>query len=451
MATVNELITALGFELKGDALNKVNKIDDGLKTIANTAKKLSGIFAGLKGAVDYFTGTVMKDSQELINLSKATGFGVESLQKWKYAAEASGISAQSFIGDMEHMRKTLLYTEKDIFNLADQLAGMDLRTASQWAEKIGISDETLVMMRKGSKEIRKLMAEAYVIPEESIRQTAEFNAKFEAVKQNLVTMKNEIFMAVSPVLVDIVKKMQVWLNQNKEFIKQKLGDVIKGITKGFERFVEIMGTVIKKIWKFLEGLGLVTEKTPDVEKIATLVTTALLAMVGTSIISGIASLAVGISSIVHGFGALASLLGSGSIVASLKVIGSAAITALAPILTIIETIKAAKEFADKGVAETVEDWKENFGGWDWINPVKLTAIGAGWAGEKIADWINPVQDPSTMKLPTSNVSSMTTTDSHNTLYMYMTSPQDAQNALADKYGLFPKTSMPVGYSPLLQP
>jgi len=444
MATVNELITALGFKLKPDTMSNVKKIDDGLKTIADSAKKLSGLFAGLKGAVDYFTGTVMKDSQELLNLSKITGFGVESLQKWKYAAEASGISAQSFIGDMEHMRKTLLYTEDDIYRLADQLAGMDRRTASQWASKIGISDETLIMMRKGSKEIKKLMSQAYTIPEKSIKQTAEFNSKLAAMKQNLVTMKNEIFMAVSPVLVDLIQKLQKWIEQNKEFIKLKLKNVIEGITRGFERFVSIMSDVVRKVWEFLESLGLVTENTPEVEKVAKVVTAALIAMVSTNIISGVASLAIGISSIVKAFHGLSSVLLGTKITGALTGFAKTALRALGPILTIIETIMAFKDFATKGVSETIEGWKENWSGWDWINPVKLAGVAGQWVGDKIV----PDFNPSTMSLPAgaTTTTNNTTNDSHNTLNMYMTTPMQAQDVIRRHWG---NPVSPGAYTPVM--
>lgn len=472
MATVNELITALGFKLNPDSTANVKKIDDGLKTISNAAKKLSGLFVGLKGAVDYFTSTVMKDSQELINLSKITGFGVETLQQWKYAAEASGVSAKSFIGDIENMRKTLLYTEKDIYRLADQLASMDRRTATQWAKKLGISDETLIMMRKGSKEIKRLMNEAYVIPEKAIQQTAEFNEKFKGIKQNLVSMKNEIFMAVSPVLVDMIKKFQKWIEQNKEFIKLKLANVIKGITIGFERFVNIMGTVIDRIWSFLEATGLVTENTPEVEKVATLVTAALIAMVSTSILSGVATLAIGISNIVkafwtlgsfltkgaiiapikaiaNGFSSLAGIFKGGGLMASIKGFGSAVSKALGPIIAIIDSVMAGYEFLTKGVANTIQDWKDNWSWYDWLNPAKLAGVGLGWLGENAVDLLNPVQ-PAQMQLPAGTVNTSNASyDSHNTLNMFMTTPQQPQNILGKYYFNMPSNAG--GWAPTFTP
>lgn len=66
---------------------------------------------------------------------------------------------------------------------------------------------------------------------------------------------------------------------------------------------------------------------------------------------------------------------------------------VAPLVSLVESGLVAKDFAEKGVEGTVEDYKKNWGGLDWLNPAKMAAIGGAWVGEKIGDMISPKLDP----------------------------------------------------------
>ena len=67
----------------------------------------------------------------------------------------------------------------------------------------------------------------------------------------------------------------------------------------------------------------------------------------------------------------------------LKGAGKIAGKVVAPIASLAETGFVLKDMYDKGVAGSIEDMKKNWGGWDWVNPSKLAAVGGGWLGDKI--------------------------------------------------------------------
>lgn len=67
----------------------------------------------------------------------------------------------------------------------------------------------------------------------------------------------------------------------------------------------------------------------------------------------------------------------------LKGAGKVAGKILAPVASLAETGFVFKDMYDKGVAGSIDDMKKNWGGWDWVNPSKLAAVGGGWLGDKI--------------------------------------------------------------------
>lgn len=297
MATVNELITALGFELKPDAMKKVQAIDKALGGIVSLAKKISLAVVGTKGVFDWMTGTVAKDAQNWIDLSEATNMSVESLQRWKYVAEASGKSSSALLNDIKRLRGTgFLWSDEDFFKNADRISKMTWREAQQTASRLGISEDTLRIFRKGPNEIRKLMSEAIVIPYDKMKQGAELNASLGRLKNYITELKEEIGTGLAPILQKQVDTISDWIEKNHELIEQKIDILIQGITKGFEQYVEIMKPAVEFASKFAKELFGITDKKTEIEGISKIVTGALLIITASKVVNGLASIAKSLNS-----------------------------------------------------------------------------------------------------------------------------------------------------------
>lgn len=225
MAEPNELITWLSVKIKPDSESNLKKIDDGIEAIKRGASGLSNFFFGAGGAIDYFKKTIMGGSQELENLSNTTGVSIENLQKWKYAAEASGQSFRSITGDLENFRKLGM----DALSLSGKLSGMSQRTAMQWKDKLGLSDEMFNILRKGPDSVKKLLSEAQVVPERDIRKAAAADREFQKTMAQVDEMVKEIMIELAPVVLETLKYINEFIRENKEWIKQNLGPVLKGL------------------------------------------------------------------------------------------------------------------------------------------------------------------------------------------------------------------------------
>lgn len=442
MAEADELITWLGFKFKPDAKKNIEQAKKSIDMIKNGVQKIGAFFLGASGAIGYFTNNVMGSAQEMSDLSKKMGVSTDALQQWKYVAEASGQSFEGLIGDLEQFRKVGI----DAVSLSGKLAGMNSKIALQYKDRLGLSDDMFNILRKGPAEIKKLMSEAYVIPKESIEQTATFNKQLSATKNTLRAMKDEIFMAVSPILVDVLNSFKEWLKENKEWISLNLGNIIEGVALGFKKFVAIGKTVFDVLKGILERFGLISDEGINVEKVANVITGILLTWSGGKILGGLGSLFTVFKGIFGLFGAITSMsLGATfqtwglkllkfketiggvyngllkfatmditkgfhslwSILLKIKAINFGAVLSswgmgfknlltgggkimlvVAALKAIWNSLMALKDFWTKGVSATLSEWKERARNGEDLNFVQKMGIGFGELGESAGDWIS---------------------------------------------------------------
>lgn len=436
MAEADELITWLGFKFKPDAKRNIESAQKSIDMIKEGVRKIGTFFLGASGAIGYFTNDVMKGAQQMSDLSRKMGVSTDILQQWKYVAEASGQSFEGLIGDLEQFRKVGI----DAVSLSGKLAGMSSKIALQYKDRFGISDDMFNVLRQGPEQIKKLMSEAYVIPSDSIEQTAKFNKQMSAAKANLIAMKNEIFMAVSPTLVDLTNKFKDWMGVNKEWIKTKLVDIIKGVALGFQRFVEIAGKAFGYLVDIGKAMGLIGENAPEVESVAKVMTGVMLLWAGGKIAAGLTTVFTIFKGIYGIFASIASIkIGATitSFLTGLKAIGSTVMKVLGPIYAILTSAWELWKGFSGGFANRYDEIKENFSFWDLLNPAKLSALGGGYLGDKLGDfasWINHLGDDPYVPGTRTNIGSTTNNkNSGNTIYLQMPYEQ-ATNFVRDTTG-----------------
>lgn len=190
---VQELIIGFGLKIDDKSLENIKKIELGLRGLTDVMSSTGKIFTGGKSITDFFMGTAEK-AHDLKVLSDATGMSVDSIQKWQYAAEKSGYSADLVTDNLKSLFKQMHLTEKGVLSLADSLSNMNESQRTFYAETYGLSDEMVSFLSKGRQEIQELLAEApYILSDEEIKQAdeakariAELNARFEKLSQTLV-------------------------------------------------------------------------------------------------------------------------------------------------------------------------------------------------------------------------------------------------------------------------
>lgn len=411
MATVNELVTILSYKLGAGTKESLASFSDGIEKVKDGLSKLSAFAFATQSALYALTGVAARRSLQLENMSKTTGIAAESLQKYQYAAERMGLSAESVTSDLSMLYETMtspipgelnqqllmlgvavkdvatnsIRPVADIFaDLADKLKGMGDQEALQWGKKLGLSNDSIILLRQGRIGIQELMREAEemgaIIPADQIRAGAELNRQLNA---NLFTLKqigSQIGLSIAPALNEVVGSFSEWLKDNQDWIALNLQNIIEGVGKGFKDFFDVLKDGADFISPLLEKLGLTKDGLIDVETTANAVKYALLALAGAKVLGAISSVISAISGITTAAkGATAAVGGIGGSVA----LGVAVVAGIAN--EVYQTLENPGRVQEN---MNMKDWTLI----DALNPFKAISKQAGESFQMMAGLFEPSMD-----------------------------------------------------------
>lgn len=305
MAVVDELVTLLTFKTGQGTEQAIKTIKDGISTLKTEVTKWAAMATAAGTATTAFLVNAGNKAVELQKLSQNTNLSTEDLQKWQYAAEAVGASASSVTNDLSSLLKSMSSPIPGQFNqellmlgvsvrdasgklrgadevlkdVGDRLNAMDEVTAIQWAQKIGISSDTLLLLKQGKQGLSELFEEAQligaIIPEDAIEKGAELAKSIKTLKSVFSALGNSIALSFAPTLKKVVDNFKQFLIVNADFIRQGLGTIIEGIGKGFSRFLDILLKVKDYFTAAIKPISPFIEKMDGVKVVSGLVTGAL--------------------------------------------------------------------------------------------------------------------------------------------------------------------------------
>lgn len=258
MATVNELVTALGFELKPDAVKNINKIEVGISHLQDAIGKLGKSLTDGLSMKDYFAGALGR-SQDIMNSARAIGMSTDALQEWQYAAKASGVSAQSVISDIENLRANFFMSEKGMLRLADSFKKMSAGSAYWYGNMYGLSKDTVLMLRQGSAALKQMQDEAHrigaITPQEELERAAKLNADLEKRKIALQKIVDTIVLKVTPAITKVFDRFDAWLAADPgraELLIQGITGALIGLASS--EVLSGIGTLVNLVKSLMIGI-----------------------------------------------------------------------------------------------------------------------------------------------------------------------------------------------------
>lgn len=282
MAVADELVTILGIKLAADAIANIGKFKAGLDTVVSKLNQLAVITTGAAVAAGLFIKGVSDEANELQKLSATSGLSTDSLQEWAYAAEQVGVNAKSVQNDLVSLNKTMSSPIPGQFNVNMAMLGVSVRNANgelksseevlqsvgdrlstmshqqqlQWASKIGISDETVVLLRQGSEGIAKLREEAHtlgaIIPSKSLQVAAEFRKSIEKMRASLRSLSSQIAIAAMPALQRVVELFTAWTVANREWIQVHTESFMIALVSAFEKVWSVVRRLLDQFDPLIE-------------------------------------------------------------------------------------------------------------------------------------------------------------------------------------------------------
>lgn len=305
MTIIDELVTILGLDMAPGVMPKIEKFNSMLNSVTKTVGWVSaGLVAGASSIL-YFAERMNRSSMEMEKFSRLTGMHTDTMQSMAFAAEMVGGSFEGMQNDLLNLTRSmsspipgefnhglfmmgvgvrkangeLKTADEVLLTIADRMQGMSKATQLQWASKIGISDDTLLLLQQGRGEIERLQQQARDIPTivspEQLKNAREFTIQLGMVRRILTYMGQEASAAAGPALKGMVNDFIQFLKQNREFIQSGIKQVVEGIVQGFERFTSIIRAVASAASTAFPWIKKIVGALTDTEVVGSLVFAAL--------------------------------------------------------------------------------------------------------------------------------------------------------------------------------
>lgn len=228
-----------------------DKVATGAQKVADKTKKLSAAAAGALGAIGGLAYSTVKSADELNTLAKQTGFSVEELQKFQYAADLVDVSVEDITGSATKLKKAVAGDSKELAALGvktknadgsfrdindifyDTLAALgniDNETERDAAAMaiFGKSADSLAgIVDDGGKALKELGQEAedmgLIMSEDTVDSLNDVNDKIDKLKAQskarLAETGAKAMAVLTPVLekvVGLLEKLFTWIGSLSE-------------------------------------------------------------------------------------------------------------------------------------------------------------------------------------------------------------------------------------------
>jgi len=287
---IDELVTLLKIEMKPGTKAMVDSFSQGLDKVTRMAAVAGTAITATAASILYFLQRTNESAGELAKFSQITGMATDKLQGLMYGMDKVGGNSDALMGDIKGLVNSmsspipgefnqalfmlgvsahkagggLKSADEMLISIAGRFEGMSKQRQMQWASRIGLSDDTLLLLQQGKEGIRALMQEAADIPtivdEQALKNAREFTIQMNLMGRTVKYLSQTAASAAGPILKQIVKESNEWLKANRELIQSGIRDFVDGITDGFHKFWFILQTIKDKVLEFLPSMDGLAEK-----------------------------------------------------------------------------------------------------------------------------------------------------------------------------------------------
>ncbi len=282
---IENLITQFTFVTDEKTLKKINKgIDDAVKGLT----AIVVVATAAAGAVGVFTKKIAESHDQLAKLSRITGVDVKALQELGFVAELGGASVDSMNGSLKNLSKIASEAARgmgsgvEVFGMlgisATDAAGRiksandllldisdsisKLKTTAEQLEftaKLGISEDLLPALQKGSEAIRQQRKEArelgFVIDKDAAAAAEEFVDVMLKVKKIVGGVASAIGTKLIKNAMPMLKIFIEWFKVNKQLIKQNVVIYFNKIKTVSKAVLNIMKRVADTVLFLVDAMG----------------------------------------------------------------------------------------------------------------------------------------------------------------------------------------------------
>ncbi len=305
---VDELITLIGIRQDSRNASEMGAFNRGVAGVMSSAVKLGAALTAAAGAFSAYAVAISSTIDAQGKLSESIGVTFEHLQELGYAATISGGSIDDIAADLKNLNNTmsspipgeynetllmlgvsarkagggLKSADEVLLDLSDKFKNFNAQKATQFGEKLGLSDGTIRLLREGRDGISKLTQQARdlggVLSEDVAAKSAALNDSLFMLRFSFKGVADTVATSLFPVFTDISKAVTDFIVDNKKWISLGIEQVIKGVGKGFDLFLTAVKSAADFVSQFLPDLTGLTQGLDATNFIAVAVAAALVAL-----------------------------------------------------------------------------------------------------------------------------------------------------------------------------
>ncbi|EFB5257437.1 lytic transglycosylase domain-containing protein [Escherichia coli] len=275
--TIKDFLVSLGFDIDQAGANKFEAV---LKGVTANVMKVGAVVEGAALSIVGFTTQIANGLDKIYWASQRTGASVQGIKALGYAASQTGASAESAMSSLEglagFMRSNpgaegflnrlgvqtrdasgkMRDTAAIFTGVGQKLNNMPYYRAKQYAQMLGIDENTLMAMRRGMN--------GFTADYQSMLQKTGFNADKAAVQSNkfMTSMRgltslfgivrDKIGSNLAGGLAGSLDSLRRCILDNFPKIEETLTKVIKGV-------IWLANAFTRMAWRLIQGAGSVID------------------------------------------------------------------------------------------------------------------------------------------------------------------------------------------------
>lgn len=282
---IENLITKLSFDFDEEKMEAFNQ------GIEDAAKGLTAIVAGAIAAataIFAFTKKVAESNDQLGKFARSIGVDVEALQELGFVAELNGSSIDSMNNSLKNLSRIASEAARGIgagveafgilglsvtnangriknaddliLDVADAISKLNTQAEKiELMQKLGISDDLLLSIQKGSEEIKRIREEArelgFVIDKDAAEAAADFNDELLRVKKSIQGVASAIATRLMKQFTPMIKMWVEWFKINKEMLQQNISLFLDKVMKAIRGVFNVARRVVSIITSLVDAMG----------------------------------------------------------------------------------------------------------------------------------------------------------------------------------------------------
>lgn len=259
---VDEITFLLGMHMDPQTHPRIARFEATLTAVASRMFTGSALLMGIASGLLLWTSRSSSSGAGIERFHQLTGMSVGSVQKWQYAATMVSGGKEAITRDIQFLTQSLNPVLPQQFNQGlFMLFGDKLRSiksaeqalemmnqvfpklteqkALQWGALIGISPETVLVLRQ---DLGKFFSTARprFLTEKETEAALRFARVWEDLKHRFTLFSEHLAIKLLPLIERLVTALERWADQRWEQAQKRVGLFFDGLQTAFEQFSERM-------------------------------------------------------------------------------------------------------------------------------------------------------------------------------------------------------------------